>query len=41
MGLENVRQRLSLLHDLEARLETVVRAGRYEVRVRLPFVEAP
>lgn len=41
MGLENVRQRLTLLHDLEARLETSVRSGRFEVRVRLPFVEAP
>ncbi|MGA2550750.1 MAG: histidine kinase [Burkholderiaceae bacterium] len=40
MGLENVRQRLTLLHDLEARLETAVRAGRFEVRVRLPYVES-
>lgn len=40
VGLDNVRQRLSLLHDLEARLETSVRAGRYEVRVRLPHTEA-
>jgi two-component system sensor histidine kinase AlgZ len=41
MGLENVRQRLSLLHDLEARRDTGVRGQRFEVRVRLPYVEAP
>ncbi len=40
MGLENVRQRLSLLHDLEARLDTEVRGGRFEVRVRLPYIES-
>jgi len=40
MALENVRQRLNLLYDLEAHLSTSVRDGRFEVRLRLPFEDA-
>ncbi len=36
MGLDNVRQRLELMHDLEAALESGVRDGRFVVHVRLP-----
>lgn len=39
IGLDNVRQRLLLLHDLEAQLVTAVRDDRFEVRLRLPFME--
>ena len=37
MALANVRERLLLFYDLEARLDTGVEAGRYRVRVRLPL----
>ena len=40
IGLANVRQRLELLHDLEARLDTVVKDQRYEVHMRLPYIRA-
>ena len=36
IGLDNVRQRLALIHDLEATIESGVRDGRYIVRIRLP-----
>lgn len=36
IGLDNVRQRLALVHDLEAMIDTSVRDGRYVVRMRLP-----
>jgi two-component system sensor histidine kinase AlgZ len=36
IGLDNVRQRLALVHDLEATIDSTVREGRYVVRVRLP-----
>ncbi len=36
IGLDNVRQRLALVHDLEATLESAVRDGRYIVRIRFP-----
>lgn len=39
IGLDNVRQRLLLLHDLEAQLVTAVRDGRFELRLRLPFMQ--
>jgi two-component system sensor histidine kinase AlgZ len=38
MALENVRQRLHLLYDLEGQLSTTVRDARFEVRMRLPFM---
>lgn len=37
MALDNVRQRLLLFFDMEARLENAVEAGRYRVRIRLPY----
>jgi two-component system sensor histidine kinase AlgZ len=37
IGLDNVRQRLALTHDLEARLETSVRNSRFEVKIQLPM----
>ena len=36
IGLDNVRQRLALVHDLEASIDSTVRDGRYVVHVRLP-----
>ena len=36
IGLDNVRQRLSLVHDLEATIDSAVRDGRYIVRIRMP-----
>ncbi len=36
IGLDNVRQRLALVHDLEATVDSAVREGRYVVRMRLP-----
>jgi two-component system sensor histidine kinase AlgZ len=36
IGLDNVRQRLALVHDLEATLESNVRGDRYVVHIRLP-----
>jgi two-component system sensor histidine kinase AlgZ len=36
IGLDNVRQRLALVHDLEATIESAVRGDRYVVHVRLP-----
>ncbi|WP_395699809.1 sensor histidine kinase [Aquabacterium sp.] len=37
IALANVRERLRLLHDLAATLETGVVDGRYEVRISLPL----
>jgi len=36
MALANIRERLALYYDLEARLETEVSDHRYEVRITLP-----
>jgi len=36
IGLDNVRQRLALVHDLEATIESRVRDTRYVVHIRLP-----
>jgi len=36
MALDNLRERLMLFYDLEARLDTGVTDGRYRVRVELP-----
>lgn len=36
MALDNLRERLMLFYDLEARLDTRVENGRYRVRVSLP-----
>ena len=37
MALENIRERLMLFFDLEARLETDASEGRYRVTIRLPY----
>jgi len=37
MALDNIRERLMLFHDLEARLEIDEADGRYRVRIRLPW----
>jgi two-component system sensor histidine kinase AlgZ len=36
IGLNNIRGRLALIYDLEARLETRVRRGRFELTMTLP-----
>lgn len=36
MALANIRERLALYYDLEARLDILARADRYEVRITLP-----
>ncbi|WP_126446766.1 sensor histidine kinase [Sulfuricystis multivorans] len=40
MALDNLRERLMLFYDLEARLETGEHDGRYRVRVELPRRES-
>jgi two-component system sensor histidine kinase AlgZ len=40
MALENIRQRLALLHDVEAQLTTMIENGLFEVRLHLPYVKA-
>lgn len=37
MALDNVRERLSLHFDVEARLETVATAGQYRVTILVPY----
>lgn len=39
MALDNIRQRLALLHDVEAQLTTNLAHGFFEVRLRLPYVK--
>lgn len=39
MALDNIRQRLKLLHDLEAQLTTSLSHGFFEVRLHLPYVK--
>jgi two-component system, LytTR family, sensor histidine kinase AlgZ len=41
MALANVRERLRLLYDLDARVDTVARNGRFHVRLRVPLVPPP
>ena len=36
MGLDNVRQRLALVHDLEASIDATMGRGRYTVKIRFP-----
>ncbi|MBI2313622.1 MAG: sensor histidine kinase [Betaproteobacteria bacterium] len=40
MALANIRERLALHFDEEARLETEVRAGSYQVHITVPYVTA-
>lgn len=37
MALENIRERLRLFFDAEARLESVVERGRYRVEIEVPY----
>jgi two-component system sensor histidine kinase AlgZ len=37
MALENIRERLMLFYDLEARLETEAKEGLFRVAIRLPY----
>lgn len=37
MAMNNIRERLMLFYDLEARLDTLVGDGLYRVRIRLPY----
>ena len=37
MALDNIRERLMLFYDLEARLETEAKAGVFRVAIRLPY----
>lgn len=39
MALENIRERLALLYDVEAQLMTTVAHGYFEVRLRFPYVK--
>ena len=38
MALDNVRERLALFFDAEARMETRVDAGRYRVEIEMPYL---
>ena len=40
MALENIRERLALLHDVEGQLSTDSSNGHFEVRLRFPYVKA-
>jgi two-component system sensor histidine kinase AlgZ len=40
MALNNIRERLRLLYDVEAQLTTAVARGYFEVRLRFPYVRA-
>lgn len=39
MALDNIRERLALLYDVEAQLTTTVARGYFEVRLRFPYVK--
>lgn len=41
IALDNIRERLQLFFDLEARLDSVAEDGRYRVTIRLPFRRTP
>jgi two-component system sensor histidine kinase AlgZ len=40
MALTNIRERLTLLYDVEAQLTTTIENGFFEVRLRLPYAKA-
>jgi two-component system sensor histidine kinase AlgZ len=40
MALDNIRERLALLYDVEAHLSTSVSQGCFEARLRFPYVKA-
>ena len=37
LALDNVRQRLSLLHDLEGRFQSALVNGVFQARLEIPF----
>jgi two-component system sensor histidine kinase AlgZ len=37
MALNNIRERLALLYDVEAQLTTTIKEGLFEVRLRFPY----
>jgi len=39
MALDNIRERLALLYDVEAQLTTTIERGFFEVRLRFPYVK--
>ncbi len=39
MALDNIRERLALLYDVEALLTTTIARGYFEVRLRFPYVK--
>lgn len=39
MALDNIRERLTLLYDVEAQLTTTIARGYFEVRLRFPYVK--
>jgi two-component system sensor histidine kinase AlgZ len=39
MALDNIRERLALLYDVEAQLATAVTGGFFEVRMRFPYMK--
>lgn len=39
MALENIRERLALLYDVEGQLTTATTLGKFEVRVTFPYVK--
>lgn len=41
MALDNIRERLALLYDVEGQLTTNIARGLFEVRLRFPYVKAP
>ena len=40
IALDNIRERLALLYDVEAQLSTSISNGNFEVRLRFPYVKA-
>src|SRR5258706_1935443 len=40
MALDNIRERLALFFDAEARLETRISDGRYRVEIEIPYLSA-
>ena len=40
MALDNIRERLMLLYDVEAQLDTSLKNGQFEVRLRFPYVKS-
>lgn len=41
IALNNIRERLALLYDVEAQLTTTIAQGMFEVRLRFPYTKSP